>query len=119
MINKTSPISFSGLKIEGVIPAKNMKKLKEFATAEENAGFIDDLEKTLNTNMIVDSKFNEISFSHEVYGNLTEYGCPKFLVEDFYSKVVDAINSIKRSINKAEKIYKRNEQNSEKMRRGC
>jgi hypothetical protein len=33
MINKTSPISFNGLKIEGIISVKDMKKLREFANA--------------------------------------------------------------------------------------
>ena len=119
MINKTSPISFNGLKIEGVIPSKNMRKLTEFATAEENAELIDDLEKTFNTNMVINSEFDEISFSHEVYGNLTEFGCPKFPAKGFYSKVVEARNGIKRAIKKAEKYYELHRQNCENMRRGC
>ena len=119
MINKTSPISFNGLKIEGVISAKDMKKLSEFATAEENAGFISHLEKTFNTNMVINSKFDEIGFSHEVYGNLTPLGCPKFSAEGFYSKVVDAMDGIKRAIKKAEKNYERQKQDFENKRRGC
>ncbi len=119
MINKTSPISFSGLKIEGVISAKNMKKLSEFATAEENVGFISDLEKTFNTNMVINSTLDEISFSHEIYGNLTEFGCPKYATEGFYSKVVDAMNGIRLAIKKAEKSYERHKQDIEKIRRGC
>ncbi len=119
MINKTSPISFTGLKIEGVISAKNMRKLSEFATAEENAGLIADLEKTFNTNMVINSEFDEISFSHELYGNLTEFGCPKFPADGFYSKVVDAMNGIKRAIKKAEKSYELHIQECEKNRRGC
>ena len=119
MINKTSQIPFSGLKIEGVIQAKNLKKLSEFANAQENAGFINDLEKNFNTNMVINSEFDEISFSHENYGNLSEFGCPKFSVEGFYSKVVDAMNGIKQSIKKAEKSYERHKQDYEKIRRGC
>ena len=119
MINKISPISFNGLQIEGVISAKNMDKLKEFAMAEENARFINDLEKTLNTNMVINSKFDEISFSHDVYGNLTEFGCPKFSTAGFYSKVVHAMEGIKRAIKKAEKNFERNKQNYEIVRRGC
>ena len=117
MINKTSPISFSGLKIEGVIPSKNMKKLCEFASAVENIEFIEHLEKNFNTDMVINSNFDEISFSHNTYGNLTNFGCPKFSVADFYSKVVDAMNDIKCSIKKAEKHHKK--QDYEKMSRGC
>ena len=119
MINKTTPVSFTGLKIEGVISPKNMKKLREFATAEENAGFINDLEKTFNTDMIINSTFDEISFSHELYGNLTPFGCPKFPAAGFYSKVVDVMNGIKQAIKKAEKNYKLNMQDYENVRRGC
>ena len=119
MINKTSPISFTGLEIKGIISPKNMKKFREFATAEENVRFINDLEESLNTNMIINSEFDEISFSHELYGNLTEFGCPKFSAEDFYSKVVDAMNGIRLAIKRAEKNYKQNKQDYEKMRRGC
>ena len=119
MINKTSPISFNGLKIEGIISANNMKKLRDFATAEENYGFINDLEKTFNTDMIIKSTFDEISFSHKIYGNLTEFGCPKFSTEGFYSKVVDAMNGIKQAIKKAEKNYELHKQDYEKIRRGC
>ena len=119
MINKTSPVSFTGLKIEGVISTKNMKKLSEFATAQENVGFINDLEKTFNTTMVINGELNEISFSHEVFGNLTEFGCPKFPAEKFYSKVVDAMSGIKQAIKKAEKNYNLHKEERERMRRGC
>lgn len=119
MINKTSPISFNGLKIEGIISVKDMKKLREFANAEENAGFINDLEKTYNTNMVINNTFDEISFSHDYYGNLTNFGCPKYSAEGFYSKVVSAKEGIKHAIKKAEKTSELNKQDVEKMRRGC
>lgn len=119
MINKTSSISFNGLKIEGAISANNLKKLGEFATAEENVRFIDDLEKTFNTNMVISNKFDKISFSHEVYGDLTEYDCPKYSAEGFYSKVVDAMDGIKQAIKKAQKNYELHKQDYEKIRRGC
>lgn len=119
MIDKVSPVSFNGLKVEGVISAKNMKKLSEFATAEENVELITDLEKTFKTNMVINSNFDEISFSHEVYGNLSEFGCPRFSAAGFYSKVVEARNGIKQAIKKAEKFYEHHKQEYEKMRRGC
>ena len=119
MIDKVSPVSFNGLKVEGVISAKNMRKFSEFATAEENVELITDLERTFNTNMVINSKLSEISFSHEVYGNLSEFGCPKFPTTGFYSKVVDARNGIKQAIKKAEKFYEHHKQEYEKMRRGC
>ncbi len=119
MINKTSPISFTGLKIEGIISTKNIKKLSEFTNAQENVGFINDLEKTFNTNMVINGELNEISFSHEVFGSLTEFGCPKFSAENFYSKVVDAMSGIKQAIKKAEKVCNLHKQEREKIRRGC
>jgi len=119
MINRTSPISFNGLKIEGIIPTRNIKKLSEFATAEENVGFINDLEQTFKTNMVINSELDKISFSHEVYGNLTDFGCPQFSAEAFYSRVVEARNGIKQAIKKAEKIFEQQKKDLEKMRRGC
>ena len=119
MINKTSPISFNGLKIEGIISANNMRKLGAFASAEENARFINDLEKTLNTNMVVNSELDEISFSHDIYGNLTKFGCPKFPADCFYSKVVEAMSDIKQAIKKAKKSYDIHNKDYEKMSRGC
>lgn len=119
MINKTSPISFSGLKIEGVISAKNMKELGEFATAAENVRFVNDIEKTFNTNVVINSTFDEISFSHDIYGNLSNFGCPKYPAADFYSKVVDAMEGIKRAIKKADKNYELQNRDYEKIRRGC
>ena len=119
MINKTTPTSFTGLKIDGIISANNLKKLRKFASAEENAGLINDLEKTYNTNLVINSEFDEVSFSHEVYGNLTNFGCPKFSTECFYSQIVEVINGIKRSIKNAEKNFELQKQNYEKIRRGC
>ena len=119
MINKISPISFNGLKIDGVVSVKNMEKLGEFARATENFGFISDLEKTFNTNMVINNKLDEISFSHEIYGDLTDFGCPKFSANVFYSQVVEAMEGIKRAIKKAEKNYELHKQDYEKMRRGC
>ena len=119
MIDKTSPISFNGLKISGTISAANMKKLGKFANAVENAEFINDIEKTFNTNMVINSTFDEISFSHEVYGDMTKFGCPKYSASDFYSKVVEAMEGINRAIKKAQKNFELEKQNYEKIRRGC
>ena len=96
-----------------------MKKLHQFATAQENAQFIRDVEKIYNTNMVINSKFDEISFSHEVYGSLTKFGCPKFPAEGFYSKVVEVMNCIKHAIKSAEKSFEQQMQEYEKIRRGC
>lgn len=119
MINKTSPISFNGLKVEGVISVENMKKFGEFATAFENTRFIKDIEERFNTNMVLNNTLTEISFSHNIYGNLSNYECPRFAVADFYSKAVDALTGIQQSIKKAEKSFELRKQECEKTLRGC
>ena len=119
MIDRISPVSFQGLKIEGVVSAKNFKKLGEFTNATENFGFIDDLEKMYNTNMVINGKLDEISFSHEIYGDLTPFGCPKFPVKDFFSKVVDVMESIKKATKKAKTDFKNHFEKNDSIRRGC
>ena len=119
MLNRISPVSFNGLKVEGVISTKNLKNFGEFASAAENIEFVKDLEKNFNTNMVIKNDFKEISFSHEVFGNLKQFGCLSFSVENFYSKVVEARNSIKQAIKKAEKFYEHQKQENDKIFRGC
>lgn len=119
MIDKISPVSFQGLKIEGVVSTKNIKKLGEFTNATENLGFINDLEKIYNTNMVINNKLDEISFSHEIYGDLTPFGCPKFPVKDFFSKVVNAMEGIKTATQKAKNSYKKYKQKNDYIPRGC
>lgn len=119
MIDKVSPISFQGLKINGAVSAQNMKKLGEFTTATENLGFIADMEKIFNTDIVLNNKLDEITFSHQLYGDLTKYGCPKFPSKDFYSQVVDVMESIKLAIKKAEKKCESEKKNYELNHRGC
>ena len=119
MIDKISPISFQGLKIEGVISAKNIKKLGEFTNATENLGLIDDLEKLYNTNLVINNKLDKISFSHELYGDLTPFGCPNYPIKDFFSQVVDAMESIKKATKKAKTYFEKDKQKNDYIRRGC
>ena len=119
MIDKISPISFQGLKIDGVVSAKNLKKLGEFANATENLSFIDDLEKIYNTNMVINGKLDKISFSHEIYGDLTSFGCPNFPAKDFFSQVVDAMESIKKATKKAKVKFESHFEKNDFIRRGC
>ena len=119
MINNSSPISFKGLKIEGVVSTQNIKKLGAFADAAENYGFIKDIEKIFNTNMVLNGTLDEISFSHNEYGDLTRYNCRKFPAKDFFSNVVIAMDSIKTAIKKAEKDFKAQKENHDKFHRGC
>ena len=119
MMNKISPISFQGLKIEGVVSSKNFKKLGEFTNAIENKGFIIDLEKDFNTHLVLNNTLDEISFLHQEYGSLTNYGCPKFPAKDFYSHVVNAMDSVKSAIKKAEKTFQNSYQDYNTIRRGC
>ena len=119
MDTKILPFSFQGLKIEGVVASKNIKKLGEFANATENLGFIKDLETNFSTDMVLSGNLDEISFSHQIYGNLTKFGCSKFPVKDFYSQVVGAMDSIKLAIKKAEKDFDKSRQKYDSIRRGC
>lgn len=119
MINNTQPISFQGLKISGTVSAKNIHKLADFTKATENLGFIKDLEKDFNTNIVLNGELDKISFSHEKYGDLTKYNCPVFPAKDFYSNVVTAIGSIKSAIKKAEKASKSSNEETNNICRGC
>ena len=119
MTNKISPISFQGLKINGVVSAKNLTKLGEFTTATENLRFLDDLEKTFNTDLVLNGNLDIISFSHNVYGDLTKYNCPQYPAKDFFSNVVNVMNSIKLAIKKAEDNFVGEKQKYDSIRRGC
>ena len=119
MTNKISPVTFQGLKIEGVVSAKNIKKLGEFTNATENLRFLEDLEKELNTDLVLNGTLDKISFSHNIYGDLTKYNCPQFPAKDFFSKVVDAMSSIKLAIKKAEEAFQAEKLKYDSTRRGC
>ena len=119
MLNNNSSISFNGLKINGVVPSKSLKKLGEFTSATENHGFIEYLEKSFNTDIVLNNKLDEISFSHQTYGDLTKFGCPIFSAKDFFSKVVDAMKDIKNAINKAEKKHTKELNELDAIKRGC
>lgn len=119
MTNSISPISFQGLKIKGIVSAGNIKKLGEFANATENRGFIEDLEKLYNTDMVLNGELNEISFSHKVYGDLDKYGAVKFAAKDFYSNVVTVMGNIKSAIKKAEREFNSVKKKNDYTPRGC
>ena len=96
--------TFCGLKINGIVSAKNVKKLGEFTSRSENHDFIQYLEKTFNTDVVLNNTLDTITFSHNVYGDLSKFNCPSFPTKDFFSEVVNARLNIKSAIEKAKNI---------------
>ena len=119
-ITPTSSVSFSGLIVKGTVPQKSVKKLGEFASKFENINFIKDLEKNYGVDVVLDSEITKMSFSHPVFGNLSEkYGCGEFLLENVFMDVSTIIRNIKTSMIKAEKDFQKSMAEREKLKRGC
>jgi hypothetical protein len=93
--------AFCGLKINGIVSAKNVRKLGEFTGKSENHDYIQYLEKSFNTDVVLNDTIDAISFSHKTYGDLSKFDCPSFPTKDFFSYVVNATRNITSAISKA------------------
>ena len=116
--NPIQPISFSGLKIEGTVSAGNIKRLNEFAKIFEQNDFIGGLEKEFNTDIVLNSQIDTVTFSHEKYGSLSKYINPS-PINDLLSQMSELTLKIKTAVRKAEKEYLNSMQSYETSRRGC
>ena len=116
--NPIQPISFSGLKIEGTIPAKNIKKLNEITKIFEKNELITDLENNFNTDIVINSELDKASFSHKKYGSLSKYIKPS-LIENLLAQASELKSNIKIAVRKAEKDYLKSQTIYESSRRGC
>lgn len=110
-------ISFSGLKVLGTVSGKNVEKLGKFTSRTEIQNFMIDLEKTFETDMVLSSDIEKVSFSHNKYGDLTDFGAPVIESSGVFSDILTLFSKIKSSLTKAEKDFEKTHANT--FRRGC
>ncbi len=116
--NPIQQISFSGLKIDGTVSAKNIKKLNEITKKIEESEFISDLENNFNTDIVLNSGLDTVSFSHKTYGSLSKYNL-SLPTDKLFLDVSNLMNNIKTAIKKAEKNHLNSQTIYESSRRGC
>ena len=114
-----SATSFNGLRIDGTVKSRNLKKLGNFASKVENKNFINYLGSNLKTDIILDNEITKVSFAHQQYGNLDKYGVGTYNIENVFRDVMDIINNIKTALKKAEKDFQKYMEEKEKTKRGC
>ena len=115
-----NPMTFKGLKVNGVVSTENVTKLGEFASRIENINFINYLEKRYETDVVINNEISKMHFSHKIYGDLTEaYGGGEFLLENVFRDVTTVIDNIKKAIKKAEKEWNKELLERTSTKRGC
>ena len=116
--NPIQPVPFTGLKIDGTISAKNIKKFNELINDFEKSELIIDLENNFNTDIVLNNQIDTVSFSHRQYGSLSKYNFT-LPIDKLFLDIVNLKNNLKTAIRKAEKDFTSSKNSYELFRRGC
>lgn len=120
MSNNISPVSFCGVRFEGPLSVKNLKRAGDFLSQAENIHFIDHVEQTFETDIVLKGDMSEMGFYHHKYGKLYgKYGCPSYSTENFFKDVLEIFSNIKKSVSLAKKDVSKSANEYERVRRGC
>lgn len=114
-ISNSANTSFSGLGISGKVKAAALPRLSSFVENPKNWDRISKLEKDYNTDVMLSSCANVVSFKNKSCGFLMKFGMPKYRISDFenhFDKIVVACDkAVKRAEDFKAEYYRRFDHN--------